>query len=74
MPSLDLENPKPSFFQRKQIAVMGVVPVGKYMKPGWKEPILHYMFLCPRHGYVVDYPHGYSQRLTCPKCREEKNK
>lgn len=73
MPRLDLENPRPTFFQRRQIAVCGYIEIGNVMKPGWKEPIPHYLFRCPKHGYVVGYAHGYDQRLTCPKCHKEAN-
>jgi hypothetical protein len=72
MPRLNTENPKPTFFQRKQISIWGYVPVQAIQKPGWSEPIPHYMFRCPKHGYVVDYAHGYDMRLECPKCRQEK--
>lgn len=88
MPRLDLENPRPTFFQRKQIAVYGYIEIGNVMKPGWKEPIPHYLFKCPKHGYVVNYPQGYYRygsqhipvtndngfisELRCPKCNEEK--
>ena len=49
----------------------GHVYVGDRYKERWKEPIPHYAFKCPKHGIIVDYPHGYNQRLECPKCREE---
>ena len=47
-----------------------VKPVGRYMAMGWKEPIMFYAFKCQKHGDVVDYPHGFAQRLECPICAE----
>jgi len=41
------------------------------MKEGWKAPIPHYAFRCPIHGIVVNYAHGFNQRLECPECRKE---
>ena len=55
--------------QRLQLRLTGTVCVGNRMKLGWKEPIPHYAFRCPIHGIVVNYPHGYRQRLECPKCK-----
>ena len=45
----------------------GYVEHRKYI--GWKDYLPFYVFECPQHGSVVDYPHGYSKRLMCPKCR-----
>jgi len=39
--------------------------------PGWEGFLPFYRFHCPKHGYVVDYPHGHGGWLSCPKCREE---
>jgi len=44
--------------------------VGLYMKQGWREPILFYRFKCDIHGYVVNYPMGYAEKLYCPVCME----
>jgi hypothetical protein len=38
---------------------------------GWKDYLPFYRFTCPIHGEVIDYSHGYAQRLECPKCRTE---
>lgn len=74
LPRLDLENPRPTLHQRLQISTYGYIEIGNVMKPGWKKPIPHYLFLCPKHGYVIDYLHGHRKNLSCPKCREEKTK
>ena len=63
-----------SVFQRLRLRLFGSVPVGYQRKPGWKAPIMHYAFRCPVHGVVVDYPHGFRERFSCPKCLEEKYK
>ena len=57
--------------ERLKIQLSGYVYVGDKFKEGWKEPIPHYAFKCEKHGIIIDYPHGYNQRLECPKCREE---
>jgi hypothetical protein len=38
---------------------------------GWKAPIKFYRFKCKRHGWVVDYAHGFNARLYCPICQHE---
>ena len=48
--------------------------VGYYMREGWRGPIMFYQFKCPKHGLVVDYPHGHAQRLECPVCGVEELK
>ena len=45
--------------------------VGYYMRDGWRSPIMFYAFKCPKHGCVVDYPHGWAERLECPVCAVE---
>jgi len=60
--------------QRLRLRLRGKVPVGYRVKPGWTAPIMHYAFRCPVHGVVVDYPHGYRNRLSCPRCLEESYK
>jgi len=61
-----------NIIQRFRLQLSGYTYVGHRSKPGWKDSIPHYAFKCPKHGTVVDYPHGYNQRLECPQCREEK--
>ena len=65
------KDPRIKLLERLKIQLSGYVYVGDRFKEGWKEPIHHYAFKCPKHGLIVDYPHGYNQRLECPKCREE---
>jgi len=33
--------------------------------------ISYYYRRCPRHGYFIDYPHGWKEELRCPKCEKE---
>lgn len=47
--------------------------VGHYMKEGWKGELPFYLFKCRKHGYVVNYPHGFEEKLTCPECQKEIN-
>jgi hypothetical protein len=60
-----------SFVQRVKLRLFGYVSVGYRVKPEWSAPIEHYAFYCKKHGLVVDYPHGFEERLECPKCRKE---
>ena len=43
------------------------------IRSGWSRALPHYAFKCPVHGVVVDYPHGYGERLECPVCRKKRN-
>ena len=61
-----------SFIQKLRLKIFGYVPVGTRIKEGWKAPIKHYAFKCPKHEIVVNYPHGFKQRLSGPKCQEER--
>ena len=63
-----------SLTQKLRLKIFGHVSVGTRMKKGWRAPIEHFAFKCPVHGIVVDYKHGYRERLDCPKCLEEKYK
>jgi len=60
--------------QRLRLKLFGKVPVGYRQKQGWRAPIMHYAFRCPIHGVVVDYKHGFKNRLSCPLCLEESYK
>ena len=42
--------------------------------PGWTGFLPFYRIQCPVHGEIVDYPHGYARRLTCPMCRKEETR
>ena len=57
--------------ERLKLRLNGYLYVGDQMKEGWKTPQSFYMFECPVHGVVKNYPKGYSQRLECPICVEE---
>lgn len=63
-----------SLTQKFRLRLFGHVSVGTRMKEGWKAPIMHYAFKCPVHGIVVSYPHGFEERLDCPKCLEKYRK
>ena len=59
--------------QRVKLFLFGYVTVGYRIKPRWSAPIEHYAFKCRKHGIVVDYEHGFAQRLSCPICFEEES-
>jgi len=59
--------------QRFKLRLSGYVYIGHRTRTGWNGPLPFFAFRCPVHGLVEDYPHGYSDRLDCPRCqREEK--
>ena len=58
-----------NLWQRLKLQLSGYVYVGDRQKEGWKGPLPHYAFRCSVHGLVENYPHGYEQRLECPKCK-----
>jgi hypothetical protein len=60
-----------SYFMRLIIFLTGQVFVEHRRRHGWSGPLPFYAFTCPIHGVVVDYPHGYSERLECPRCYQE---
>ena len=70
--SSDLEMPL-SLFKRLALCVFGQVYIGNRTRSGWSGSLPFYAFNCPLHGVVVDYPHGYENRLDCPKCRGERD-
>lgn len=39
---------------------------------GWKEPLELYWIKCPAHGYVMNHPKGFAQRIECPYCWSER--
>ena len=55
-------------FQRLELFLTGSAYVGHRTRPGWKGSLPFYVFRCPKHGLVEDYPHGYNGRLDCPMC------
>jgi hypothetical protein len=36
-----------------------------------RDSIRYYFGYCPKHGYYIDHPAGYYEKLHCPKCIEE---
>jgi len=48
--------------------------IGEYEKEGWRNKLPFYLFRCSKHGYGVDYLHGYDEYLYCPQCLEERLK
>jgi len=62
------EDIKLGAIQKLKLKLFGRVFIGKEIHPGWKDYIPFYVFRCPEHGLVKDYPHGYRNRLDCPRC------
>lgn len=60
-----------SKFQKLRLRIIGHVPIGTRRKKDWTADIMHYAFKCSIHGIVVDYPHGFEERLRCPKCLDD---
>ena len=58
--------------QRIQLRLFGHFQYGSVMKPGWSGRLPWYIFRCPTHGVVANYPQGFNQRLECPRCQEER--
>ena len=67
------EEPKLNLFKRLILHLFGQTYLEHRTRPGWSGSLPFYAFVCPFHGVVVDYPHGYSQRLECPKCMREED-
>ena len=63
-----------SLAQKIRLRIFGHVSVGTRMKECWSKPHEYFAFNCPKHGLVVDYSHGYKERLDCPICIEETHK
>jgi hypothetical protein len=66
--------PRLTLLQRLHLRLTGRVRVGWMRRPGWRGELPFYAFRCPIHGIVVDYPHGHSGRLECPRCQGERTK
>ena len=45
--------------------------IGYFKLRGFVRPHPFYLLYCPRHGYYVDYPHGYTGYFHCLKCINE---
>lgn len=59
---------KLSFVQRVKLRIFGKVYIGKRKKEGWSDYLPFYVFRCPTHNLVEDYPHGLYDLLKCPRC------
>jgi len=57
-----------SWVQRVKLRISGHVYIEHRKKPGWKKAHPHYLAKCKTHGFYVDYPHGWEEKLRCPKC------
>jgi len=60
-------------YKRLILSLAGQVYVEHRTMPGWSGSLPFYAFKCQDHGTVVDYPHGYDQRLDCPRCHRERD-
>ncbi len=54
--------------QKIKLKLQGHVKVGEFKKESWNDSLPHYVFRCPTHGLVSDYPHGFDDKLMCPIC------
>jgi len=57
-----------SWVQRLILRLSGRVYVEHRTRSGWRGPIAFFAFRCPEHGTVIDYRHGFNNRLECPEC------
>ena len=63
------------------------VLLGHFKRPGWRGKLPFYLFKCPIHGLVYDYPHGFwdfmkgtipvkvngvLSQLYCPICEADR--
>ena len=67
-------DPRIGLLNRLKLRLSGYVYVEERIEPGWREPLPFYLFICPVHGYVESYQHGYDKKLVCPRCLEELRK
>ncbi|MDD1775817.1 MAG: hypothetical protein LUP94_00515 [Candidatus Methanomethylicus sp.] len=42
--------------------------IGKRKKAGWSGEAQFYISTCERHGYFLDYQHGWKNHFQCPEC------
>jgi len=56
------------FLTKLKVKVLGMAFVEYRRLPGWRGDLPFYVFRCPIHGYVENYPRGYKGSLECPLC------
>ena len=56
------------FLTKLKVKVLWMAFVGYRRLPGWSGYLPFYVFRCPIHGYVENYPMGYKGSLECPLC------
>lgn len=57
-----------SLKDKLKLRIRGSLYVGHKKKDEWTDEFPFYVFKCPIHGLVEDYPHGWKETLSCPKC------
>ena len=57
-----------NIIQILKLIILGSVLIDWMKLDGWKDKIPFYLIKCPKHGYQISYPSGYSGSLVCPKC------
>jgi len=57
-----------------KIIIFGRFHIFNDQKEGWRGKLPFYIAKCKKHGYFIDYPHGYEKRLDCPLCLIEDRK
>ncbi len=62
---------KLSLWQKFLFWLHGYVFIRWEKRPGWRDYLPIYLVKCKKHGNYLDYPHGYKEYFSCPKCREE---
>ena len=60
-----------SLIEKIVLKLNGAVYVGHLTRPGWSGRLPFYIFRCPVHGLVENYPQGYHGRLDCPLCLQK---
>lgn len=62
------------FRQWLRLKLQGYVYIYHSAKQGWTRQLLFFIVKCRKHGYYLDYPHGfegYNQGFDCPFCLNE---
>ena len=67
----EVKETEQTFAQRIRMRLNGYIYIGHRIRPGWRAPLPFYLFKCPVHGMVQNYPMGYAEILRCPLCDEE---